>query len=73
MIKINSQISNSCLFLGEEVTGVHKSELITWYLNEIESTIENEQQLVEQNAIIEKIIYRLIHYVRLVIKFSLIF
>jgi DNA replication licensing factor MCM6 len=48
---------------SESVTGVHKSELISWYLNEVESTIENEQQLIEQNALIEKILYRLVNYV----------
>ena len=48
---------------SEEATGVHKSELITWYLNEVESIIHNEEQLTEQKALIEKILYRLIHYV----------
>lgn len=48
---------------GETFTGVHKSELVAWYLNEIESQIENEEQLNEQNVLIEKIIHRLINYV----------
>jgi DNA replication licensing factor MCM6 len=47
---------------------VHKSELIAWYLNEIESQIENEQQLNEQNVLIEKIINRLINYDNVIIK-----
>jgi DNA replication licensing factor MCM6 len=54
---------------GESMTnGVHKSELISWYLNEIESQIENEQQLNEQSALIEKIIHRLINYDSVIIK-----
>ncbi len=53
---------------SEQFTGVHKSELITWYLNEIESQIENEQQLNEQNVLIEKIINRLINYDNVIIK-----
>jgi len=48
--------------------GVRKTELITWYLNEIESQIENEQQLNEQKALIEKIIHRLINYDNVIIK-----
>lgn len=50
---------------SEAFTGIHKSELAAWYLNEIEAQIENEDQLNEQNTLIEKIIHRLIHYVRL--------
>jgi len=48
---------------SEQTTGIHKSELVAWYLNEIEAQIENEEQLIEQNILIEKIIHRLIHYV----------
>ena len=48
---------------SEQVGGVHKSELIAWYLEEVESQIENEQQLNEQTTLIEKIINRLINYV----------
>ena len=48
---------------SETFTGIHKSELAAWYLNEIEDQIENEEQLNEQNTLIEKIIHRLIHYV----------
>ena len=40
--------------------------MISWYLNEIESQIENEEQLNEQSALIEKILNRLINYVSLV-------
>jgi DNA replication licensing factor MCM6 len=53
---------------SETFTGVHKSELVAWYLNEIESQIENEQQLVEQSALIEKILHRLINYDNVIIK-----
>lgn len=53
---------------SESTSGVRKSELITWYLNEIESQIENEQQLIEQKALIEKIIHRLINYDNVIIK-----
>jgi DNA replication licensing factor MCM6 len=42
--------------------------LIAWYLNEIESTIENEDQLNEQNVLIEKILHRLINYDNVIIQ-----
>lgn len=51
-----------------ESGGVRKSELITWYLNEIESQIESEQQLIDQKALVEKIIHRLINYDNVIIK-----
>lgn len=53
---------------SEKFTGVHKSELIAWYLNEIESQIENEQQLNQQSTLIEKILYRLINYDNVIIQ-----
>lgn len=53
---------------NESFTGIHKSELAAWYLNEIESQIENEDQLNEQNTLIEKIIHRLIHYDNVIIQ-----
>lgn len=34
-------------------------------MNEIESQIENEEQLNEQNVLIEKILHRLINYVNI--------
>jgi len=53
---------------SETFTGVHKSELVAWYLNEIESQIENEDQLNEQNVLIEKIVHRLINYDNVIIQ-----
>lgn len=53
---------------SETFTGIHKSELAAWYLNEIEEQIENEEQLNEQNTLIEKIIHRLIHYDNVIIQ-----
>lgn len=53
---------------SEAFTGIHKSELAAWYLNEIEAQIENEEQLNEQNTLIEKIIHRLIHYDNVIIQ-----
>ena len=40
-----------------------KSELINWYLKEIESEIESEEELINKKKIIEKVIHRLTRYV----------
>lgn len=39
------------------------SELINWYLKEMESEIESEAELVAKKNLIEKVLHRLIHYV----------
>ncbi|XP_032880573.1 DNA replication licensing factor MCM6 [Amblyraja radiata] len=45
-----------------------KSELVNWYLKEIESEIESEEQLINKKRLIEKVIYRLIHYDHILIE-----
>lgn len=42
---------------------MRKSDLIGWYLKEIESEIESEEELLEKRTIVEKVIDRLIHVV----------
>jgi hypothetical protein len=44
--------------------GLRKSDLIGWYLKEIEAEIESEEELLERKTIVEKVIDRLIHVVR---------
>jgi DNA replication licensing factor MCM6 len=53
---------------SEQIGGVRKNQVIEWYLSEIESQIENEQQLEEQTLLIEKILNRLINYDSVLIK-----
>ncbi|XP_051875843.1 DNA replication licensing factor MCM6 [Pristis pectinata] len=45
-----------------------KSELVNWYLKEIESEIESEEELINKKRLIEKVIYRLIHYDHILIE-----
>uniref|UniRef100_UPI00398E60AD zygotic DNA replication licensing factor mcm6-B-like n=1 Tax=Pristiophorus japonicus TaxID=55135 RepID=UPI00398E60AD len=45
-----------------------KSDLINWYLKEIESEIESEEELINKKKLIEKVIYRLIHYDHILIE-----
>ncbi|XP_014781505.1 zygotic DNA replication licensing factor mcm6 [Octopus bimaculoides] len=48
----------------EETTdsGTRRSQLIGWYLHEIEGEIDSEAELIERKTIVEKVIDRLIHH-----------
>lgn len=48
----------------EKVTseGLHKSEVVSWYLEQIGDQIENEEELLERKTVIEKVIERLIYH-----------
>ena len=45
--------------------GIRRSELVDWYLKEMESEIETEAELIEKKMLCEKVIYRLVHHVSL--------
>ncbi|XP_043920658.1 maternal DNA replication licensing factor mcm6-like isoform X2 [Protopterus annectens] len=49
---------------------VRKSELVNWYLKEIESEIETENELITKKTIIEKVVHRLIHHDHILIELS---
>lgn len=51
------------LFAEEDDSSLKKSELTNWYLKEIESEIESEEELINKKKIIEKVIHRLTRYV----------
>lgn len=55
-----------CIFVvaEEDESALKRSELVNWYLKEIESEIDSEEELINKKRIIEKVIYRLTHYVR---------
>ncbi|NXM93732.1 MCM6 factor, partial [Sylvia borin] len=46
----------------EDDAALKRSELINWYLKEIESEIESEEELINKKKIIERVIHRLTHY-----------
>ncbi|XP_075685344.1 DNA replication licensing factor MCM6 isoform X1 [Rhinoderma darwinii] len=54
----------------EDESSQKKSELINWYLKEIESDIDSEEELVNRKQIIEKVIHRLVHYDQILIELS---
>ncbi|XP_077303895.1 DNA replication licensing factor MCM6 [Lithobates pipiens] len=54
----------------EDESTQKKSELINWYLKDIESEIDSEEELVNRKQIIEKVIHRLVHYDQILIELS---
>lgn len=42
---------------------MRRSEIINWYLKEIEADIESVEELADKKALVEKIIDRLMHHV----------
>lgn len=43
--------------------GLRRSNLISWYLGEMESEIESEAELLEKKTVVEKVLDRLVHHV----------
>lgn len=50
---------------AEEEEDLKKSAVVNWYLKEIESEIDSEEELINRKGLIEKVIHRLVHYVSL--------
>ena len=48
---------------GEDGSGIRRSDLINWYLKEIEGDIESVEELADRKALVAKIIDRLMHHV----------
>ena len=47
--------------------GARQSELVNWYLKEIEADIESMQELTSKKQLAEKIVERLVNHVRMFI------
>uniref|UniRef100_A0A7M4EAF0 DNA replication licensing factor MCM6 n=1 Tax=Crocodylus porosus TaxID=8502 RepID=A0A7M4EAF0_CROPO len=54
----------------DDDSSLKKSELINWYLKEIESEIESEEELINKKKIIERVIHRLTHYDHILIELT---
>lgn len=51
-------------FYTEDIKGgLKKSELVAWYLDQIQDQIDSEEELLERKNFIEKIIDRLTYHV----------
>jgi len=55
---------------AEEEEELKKSTVVNWYLKEIESEIDSEEELVNKKGLIEKVIHRLVHYDHILIELS---
>jgi len=53
----------SLCVIAEEEEELKKTAVVNWYLKEIESEIDSEEELVNKKGLIEKVIHRLVHYV----------
>lgn len=49
-----------CIGEGNDTEGVKKSELVQWYLEQIEELLESEDDLIERKVLVERLIERLI-------------
>ena len=47
--------------------GVRRSEVVAWYLEQIQDQIETEEELVERKALVEKVIERLMYHDQVII------
>lgn len=47
----------------ENKEGMHRSDLVEWYLNLVADQIESEEELVVKKELIEKVIDRLTYHV----------
>ncbi|XP_041912496.1 MCM6 minichromosome maintenance deficient 6, like [Alosa sapidissima] len=54
----------------DEEASLKKSELINWYLKELESEIDSEAELIAKKSLIERVIHRLIHYDHIIIELT---
>lgn len=44
-----------------DTDGMHLSDIVNWYLEQIADQIESEDELIQRKSMIEKVIHRLIH------------
>lgn len=51
----------------QNLDGLHRSELVEWYLNKVADQIETEDELIEKKELVEKVIDRLIYVDKVII------
>lgn len=47
----------------DKENGVKRSEVVAWYLENIQDQIETEEELLDRKALVDKVIERLIYHV----------
>ena len=58
---------------GSDSEGLKRSQVVNWYLSEIEDDIETEEELLEKKELVEKVIDRLVHHVSHPVVLTMIF
>lgn len=53
-----------------DTDGMHRSDIIAWYLEQIGDQLESEDELIQRKSMIEKVIYRLIHSDHVIIELT---
>ncbi|XP_060605756.1 zygotic DNA replication licensing factor mcm6-B-like [Ruditapes philippinarum] len=53
-----------------DTAGLRRSNLISWYLGEMESEIESEAELIEKKSVVEKVLDRLVHHDHVLIELT---
>lgn len=53
----------SKFLVADDLQGIRRSGLVEWYLEQIQESIDTEQELIERKTIIDKVIDRLIYKV----------
>ena len=54
------------LYATGDDSGLRQTQLVQWYLEEVEGDIDSEAELLEKKTMVEKVIYRLVHHVSIV-------
>uniref|UniRef100_M4AV54 DNA replication licensing factor MCM6 n=1 Tax=Xiphophorus maculatus TaxID=8083 RepID=M4AV54_XIPMA len=54
----------------DEEEELKKTAVVNWYLKEIESEIDSEEELINRKGLIEKVIHRLVNYDHILIELS---
>lgn len=47
----------------DDSNSLRRSDLVSWYLREMESEIDSEAELLEKKTVLEKVLDRLVHHV----------
>lgn len=50
-----------------DTDGMHRSDIVNWYLEQISEQIDTEDELIERKTLIEKVIDRLIYHDQVII------
>lgn len=61
------QVEMRCEEEPADDAGLTKSELVNWYLREVQQELETEEELVRQKFLVRKVIERLIHHDQVII------